>query len=87
MSNHVGETFDGIISGITGWGIYVELPNTVEGMVRLEELFDDEYYYDESNYQIVGRYSGNVYSLGQRVKVKVLHVDLDVRTIDFVFDA
>lgn len=84
MSDHIGERFDGIISGVTNWGIYVELPDTIEGMVRLEDILDDEYYYDEKYYKVTGRYTGNEYKLGQNVKVEVLRVDLDVRTIDFM---
>lgn len=83
MSDHIGEEYDGIISGVTEWGIYVELENTVEGMIRLEDLTDDDYYYDEGRYKVVGKRFGREYMLGQTVKVKVLRTDTVSRTIDF----
>ena len=84
MSYFLGQTFSGVISGVTGWGFYVELPNTVEGLVHMNSLKDDYYAYEEENYRLVGEKTGRVYTLGQPVKVKVLQTDLDSRTIDFV---
>lgn len=83
MQNHIGEVFDGVVSSITNWGMYVELPNTVEGMVRLTALLDDYYYYDEESYELVGKDTGNTYKLGQKVKVEVTGTDKLQRQIDF----
>lgn len=84
MAAHLGETFWGVISGVTSWGLYVELPNTVEGMIRLGDLKDDVYDYDSENYKVLGRYSGREYRLGQKIKVQVANADTFTRTIDFV---
>lgn len=83
MINHVGKTYDGIISGVTSWGIYVELPNTVEGMVRVDDMIDDDYRYEEEKFRMVGRFNRKIYALGQKVKVTVLRVDMTTRTVDF----
>lgn len=84
MSYHIGESFDGIISGITDFGIYVELENTVEGLVRIEELKDDYYDHDRDNYTLKGRRTGRVYMIGDRMKVTVDNVNLARREIDFI---
>ncbi len=86
MSYHIGETFEGVISGITSWGIYVELPNTIEGMVHVSKLWGDYFYYKEDTYEMVGKDTGISYKLGQKVKVTVNDVDMSLKTIDFVFD-
>ena len=83
MGKHIGEEFDGVISGITNYGMYVELPNTVEGMVHVTSLTDDYYYYDEERYEMIGEKSGNTYKLGQKVRISVLGIDMMKRTIDF----
>lgn len=83
MSAHIGETFEGVISGVTSWGMYVELPNTVEGMIRVSEMQDDYYIYDEEHYQMVGEHTRKVYKLGQMVTVEVVNADKILRTIDF----
>ncbi|MCI5649991.1 MAG: ribonuclease R [Fusicatenibacter sp.] len=83
MLERVGEEFDGVISGVTGWGIYVELPNTVEGLVHIITLRDDFYRYDEENYQLVGEKSGKSYRLGQPVRIRVRGAEPANRTIDF----
>ena len=83
MEPHIGEAFDGVISGISSMGIYVELPNTVEGIIKIEELKDDFYYFDEEHYQLVGRNKNNCYKLGQRVKVKLEEADKLLRSIIF----
>lgn len=83
MADHIGETFDGVISGITAWGLYVELANTVEGMVHVTRMYDDRYYYREENHEMVGSDTGKTYKLGQKIKVKVLDADKMARTIDF----
>ena len=83
MEKHIGEIFDGVISGITGWGMYVELPNTVEGMVRISDLKDDFYIYDEERYELTGKNKNNKYKLGQKVKVTLVRTDKLQKTIDF----
>lgn len=83
MQSHIGETFEGVISGMNQYGFYVELENTVEGMVHVSNLFDDHYYYDEQNYELRGAALGNTYRMGQRVTVCVLDADKELRTIDF----
>ena len=83
MLEHIGETFEGVISGVTSWGMYVELPNTVEGMIRVSEMQDDYYIYDEEHYQMVGEHTRKIYKLGQKVKVEVVNADKIMRTIDF----
>ena len=83
MQSHIGEEFEGVISGVTDWGVYVELPNTVEGMVHISKLTGDYYYYKEESYEIIGRDHGNVYKLGQKVNIIVDYVDMSTKTIDF----
>ncbi len=83
MSDHIGEIFDGVVSGVTSWGIYVELPNTVEGMVRLADMQDDQYVFEEEKYRVVGHRSGREFRMGQKVRVEVLRVSKLMRTIDF----
>ena len=85
MSGKIGEEFEGIISGLTSWGIYVELPNTVEGMVSVNSMDDDYYTYEEKNLLYRGENTGKVYKMGDTVKVKVLKTDSQLRTIDFGF--
>jgi len=83
MEEHIGETYEGIISGITTWGLYVELPNTVEGMVHVTNMYDDRYFYKQETCEMVGADTGKIYKLGQRVKVTVLGTDKKTKTIDF----
>lgn len=83
MSEHIGETFTGVISSVTSWGMYVELPNTIEGMVHVTALTDDFYHYVEESYELVGEVTGNRYKLGQTVEVIVAGTDELMRTIDF----
>ncbi len=83
MSAHIGEEFEGVISGVTAWGLYVELPNTVEGLVHITSLTDDFYEYVEESYELVGKSNNRHYKLGQRVDVTVAAADLLRRTIDF----
>lgn len=84
MSNFIGDTFEGVISGITTWGMYVELPNTVEGMIKVSDLKDDYYVYDEVHYSMIGEHTHKTYKLGEKVKVEVVATDKLLRTIDFV---
>ena len=84
MERRIGEEYEGIISGIMAFGIYVELPNTVEGMIHVSRLAGDYYYYREETYEMVGRDTGRCFKLGQRIKILVDHVDLMTKSIDFV---
>ena len=83
MSKHIGEEFEGVISGVTQYGMYVELPNTVEGMVHISNMRDDYYRYDEEHYELVGERTGKRYKLGQTVMICVEDTDKLARTIDF----
>ena len=85
MLEHVGEEYDGVISGVTGWGFYVELPNTVEGLVHIMTLKDDYYNFDEENYCLVGERHGRVFRLGEPVRVRVRSAEPANRTIDFTY--
>ena len=85
MKDHIGEEFSGTVSGMTEWGIYVELDEThVEGMAFLRDIDEDDYYrFDEARYEVVGRNSGITLTLGSPVRVKVKRVDMNRRTLDF----
>ncbi|MBQ6887657.1 MAG: ribonuclease R [Lachnospiraceae bacterium] len=83
MQSRIGKCFEGVISSITSWGIYVELPDTVEGMIHVSKLPGDYFYYDESSYEMVGRDSGKHYKLGEKIKIRVDGIDKMTRTIDF----
>lgn len=83
MQQFYGEEFDGVISGITKWGVYVELPNTVEGLVHVMNMKDDHYDYDERSYQMIGSHTRKTYELGQKVRIRVIGCDTISRTIDF----
>lgn len=84
MQQHIGECFEGIISSITEWGIYVELENTIEGMIHVSKLPGDYFEYDEEHYEMVGKKTNVRYELGQKVKIRVHEVDTVLRTIDFL---
>ncbi len=83
MLEHIGEVFEGVISGITTWGMYVELPNTIEGMVHVTSMEGDYYHYVEETYEMVGENSGKSYRLGEFVQVECYGADKTLRTIDF----
>jgi ribonuclease R len=84
MSDKIGKEYEGIISGVTEWGIYVELiENQCEGMVNIRELGDDYYEYDEENYCIRGRSTGRVYTLGDKVTIEVVKADLQKKQLDY----
>lgn len=83
MTKYIGEVFEGTISSLSVYGMYVELDNTVTGMVRISDIPDDIFIYDEDNYKIYGSRTNTQYMVGQRVKVKVINTDLTIRTIDF----
>ena len=83
MKEHIGEIYSGYISGVTSFGIFVELENTVEGLVHVERMDDDYYEYDEKLVALIGRLSKKVYKLGDKVEVKVLSADKLTRRVEF----
>lgn len=84
MMKRIGEVFEGVISGVTTWGFYVELPNTVEGLVHVNELHGDYYIFDEERMELRGEMTGKSYKLGQKIQVAVSGTDRLTRTIDFI---
>lgn len=85
LESHIGEEFDGIISGVTDWGVFVELvENPCEGMIRIRDFKDDYYVYDEKNYCIVGEDSGRKFQLGDPIRIIVKRADLERKQIDFI---
>ena len=84
MEERIGNIYEGVISGITAWGIYVELPNTVEGMIHVSKLEGDYFYYREETYEMTGRDTGRTFKLGEKVRIAVNGVDRMSKTIDFV---
>jgi len=83
MMDKIGQEFSGVISGVTDWGIYVELENKCEGMVSVSTLNDDFYIFDEKNYCLVGRHSHRIFQLGDVVKVEILRANLEKKQLDF----
>ncbi len=84
ISDYVGETFDGLISGVTAYGLFVEItPQLIEGLVRMEDMADDYYIYDEKTYSMVGKEFGRLYRLGDEAKIKVKRVDRETNQVDF----
>ena len=84
LMDKIGQEFEGLISGVSKWGIYVELiGNKCEGMVRLQDLRDDFYYLDEDNYQVIGQRNGQQYKLGDNVRIKVKRIDINKKQMDF----
>ena len=83
MSEHIGEEFEGMISSITSFGFFVELPNTIDGLVHITDLTDDYYHYDEKQMVLVGERTGRIFKLSDKVKVRVVACDKKERTIDF----
>jgi ribonuclease R len=87
LQDKIGESFTGLISGVSKYGLYVELDGSkCEGMVSLRTMDDDFYYLDEDNYKVIGQHYGREFRLGDHVKVKVKHVDMQRKQMDFVFD-
>ena len=87
MTYHIGEIYDGVISGITHFGIYVQLNNTVEGLIRIDDLNDDYYDYVPGKYALIGERTGKVYKLGDKVRIFVYNVDMCKYEIDFLIAA
>jgi len=83
MEDKIGQQFDGIISSVTNFGMFVELPNTIEGLVHVSYMVDDYYRYDERHYAMIGERTGNVFRIGDEITVEVVNVDKDERSIDF----
>ena len=80
----VGQEFDGVISGLTEWGMYVEIkPEMIEGMVALREIHSDFYEFDEDNYRIVGKRTKKVFRLGDQVRIRVKSANLEQRLLDY----
>ena len=84
MEQHIGEIYEGVISGVTAWGLFVELPNTVEGLVHISRLPGDYFYYDEASCELIGERTGITYKLGQKLTIQVNFADRFNKTIDFV---
>ena len=84
MEDHLGETFEGVITSVTARGLFVELPNTVEGLVRTYEMTDDYYEFDRDRMQLKGERSGRVFRIGMKVKVKAVAASRQERTVDFI---
>ena len=83
MQKRIGEEYEGVISGVTKWGVYVELPNTIEGLVHVADMKDDHYELAEERYELVGERTGKTYKLGQKVNVRVTDADRIQRTVNF----
>jgi ribonuclease R len=83
MKTKIGQEFDGIVSGVTAWGMYVELENTVEGLVSIRDMYDDVYIYDEENLLLFGDHTHKTYTIGDKVKIKVTGASLSDKTVDF----
>ncbi len=86
MADKVGQEFDGLISGVSKWGVYVELVDSkVEGMIRMKDMDDDFYFLDEENYQVRGQRHGKEYKLGDTVRIQVKSINVQKKQLDFVF--
>lgn len=83
MQDKIGETFDGVVSGVTNFGLFVELPNTIEGLVHISYLTDDYYRYSEENMALIGERTGHLYRIGDEIQVRVLDVNLEEHAVDF----
>ncbi|MBM9827908.1 ribonuclease R, partial [Staphylococcus aureus] len=83
MIQHIGDEFEGIVSSVANFGMFIELPNTIEGMVHIANMTDDYYRFEERQMALIGERQAKVFRIGDTVKVKVAHVDVDERLIDF----
>jgi len=83
MKKHLGDEYDGIVSGVNNYGMYVKLDNTVEGLVHVTNLEDDYYIYEESKMRLIGERTKKTYSVGDKVRVQVIRADEQSRQIDF----
>ena len=85
MQAHIGGEYEGVISGVTKWGVYVELPNTIEGLIHVADMRDDHYNFIEETYEMVGEHTGKTWKLGQKVQIRVTDADRLQRTVNFEF--
>lgn len=85
MSERIGEEYEGIISSVTSFGVFVELDNTVEGLIHISNMTDDYYFYDERNYCMIGEMTKKTYKIGDVVNVRLVNVNIQKAEIDFVF--
>ena len=83
MEDKIGEEFDGIIGSVTNFGMFVELPNTIEGLVHVSYMTDDYYRYDERHFAMIGERTGNVFRIGDEITVRVMKVNKEEHDIDF----
>jgi ribonuclease R len=83
MEDKIGEEYDGIISSVTNFGLFVELPNTIEGLVHVSYLTNDYYRYDERTFAMIGERTGNIFRIGDEITIRVINVNKDERSIDF----
>ena len=83
MEQHIGEQYEGIITGVASFGMFVALPNMVEGLVKVEDITDDFYRYDESTFSLIGERTKKRYTIGKRVKVEAIAASKLAQTIDF----
>ena len=85
LQNRIGEVYEGVISGVTEWGLYVEIvENKCEGLVKVSSIKDDHYIFDEKKYALIGYRSKATYQLGQKVKIKIQRADLERKQMDFI---
>lgn len=83
MQDKIGEEYDGVISSVTNFGLFVELENTVEGLIHVSYMTDDYYHFDERSYALIGERTANVYRIGEEVRIKVISVNIEERAVDF----
>ena len=86
MSKRIGQRYEGVVSGITNWGMYVELPNTCEGLIRLQDMDDDYYIFDENTYTLTGEDTGRTFKLGEHVRIIVKDVDFLAKAVNFMLE-
>jgi exoribonuclease R len=85
LQNRIGEVYEGVISGVTEWGLYVEIvENKCEGLVKVSSIKNDHYIFDEKKYALIGYRSKATYQLGQKVKIKIQRADLERKQMDFI---
>jgi exoribonuclease R len=85
MQDGVGKDFKGVVSGVTEWGLYIEIiENKCEGMIKLKEIRNDYYYFDEANFRVIGQNSGKIINLGDELTIKVVRADLMRKQLDFI---
>ncbi len=83
MEDKIGKVYDGIISSVTNFGVFVELENTIEGLIRFQDLGDEYFIYNEGNKTLTGEKSNIIYKIGDKIKIKVIRANKEAREIDF----